>query len=254
MRIDILTLFPKICEGALAESIMKRAQDKRIVSIATHNIRDWARDKHHVTDDTPYGGGQGMVMKPEPIFEAVEEIRNAEVGMRNERGSYPQSAIRNPQSKIVLMSPAGRRLDQKIAAAYAQESHVIVVCGHYEGVDQRVVDHLIDDEISIGDYVLTNGAIAAIVFVDAIVRLIPGVLGDEGSAADDSFAQGLLEFPSTRAPSNTAAGAFRMFCYRETTPPSRNGARSNRSKRRSATGRICCAAKCRNSGSWGGMW
>ena len=200
MRIDILTLFPKICEGALAESIMKRAQDKKLVSIATHNIRDWAHDKHHVTDDTPYGGGQGMVMKPEPIFEAVEEMRNAEVGMRSENSARAQSKIQNLKSKIVLMSPAGRRLNQKIAADYARESHLIIICGHYEGVDQRVVDHLINDEISIGDYVLTNGAIAAIVFVDAIVRLIPGVLGDEGSAADDSFAQGLLEFPQYTRP------------------------------------------------------
>ena len=185
VQIDILTLFPAICEGALAESMMKRAREKNLALIRTHNLRDWAKDKHHVTDEPPYGGGQGMVLKPEPIFEAVESL---------------QSKIQNPESKIVLMSPAGRRLDQKIAAEYSREQHLIILCGHYEGVDQRVVDHLVDDEISIGDYVLTNGAIAAIVFVDAVVRLIPGVLGDEGSAADDSFAKGLLEFPQYTRP------------------------------------------------------
>ena len=181
MRIDILTLFPKICEGALAESIMKRAQDKGLATMAVHNIRDWATGKHLITDDTPYGGGQGMVMKCEPIFAAVE-------------------ALRTPESKIVLMSPAGRRFDQAVAAEHAQAAHLILVCGHYEGVDQRVADHLIDDELSIGDYVLTNGAIAALVVTDAIVRLLPGVLGDEASADDDSFAQGLLEGPQYTRP------------------------------------------------------
>ena len=191
VRIDILTLFPKITDGALGESMMKRAQEKSLVEIRSHNIRDWARDKHQITDDAPYGGGQGMVMKPEPIFEAVEEILGKS-GKREAGG--------NPPPKVVLMSPAGRRLNHRIACEYAQEEHVIIVCGHYEGVDQRVVEHLVDDEISIGDYVLTNGAIAALVFVDAFVRLIPGVLGDEGSAADDSFARGLLEFPQYTRP------------------------------------------------------
>ena len=219
MRIDILTLFPKICEGPLGESMMKRAQEKGLATIRIHNLRDWARDKHHVTDDAPYGGGQGMVMKPEPIFAAVEQLRIAETGLRKDEASAadaaageqkgeggtepnPQSAIRNPQSKVLLMSPAGRRFDQKIAAHYAhgEARHLIIICGHYEGVDQRVIDHLVDDEISIGDYVLTNGAIAAVVFVDAVVRLIPGVLGDACSAVDDSFAHGLLEFPQFTRP------------------------------------------------------
>ena len=185
MQIDILTLFPKICEGALNESIMKRAQEKQLVTIRAHNLRNWARDKHHVTDEPPYGGGQGMVMKAEPIFAAVEELKS-------------QSSFQH--SKVILMSPAGRKLDHKLAHDYSSEQHFIIVCGHYEGVDQRVIDHLIDDEISIGDYVLTNGAIAAAVFVDAVVRLIPGVLGDETSAADDSFAHGLLEFPQYTRP------------------------------------------------------
>ena len=192
VRIDILTLFPKITDGALGESMMKRAQEKSLVEIRSHNIRDWAQDKHHVTDDAPYGGGQGMVMKPEPIFEAVEAILLESGKRKLETG--------NRKSKVVLMSPAGRPLNHQIASEYAKEDHVIIICGHYEGVDQRVVDQLVDDEISIGDYVLTNGAIAAIVFVDAFVRLIPGVLGDEGSAADDSFARGLLEFPQYTRP------------------------------------------------------
>jgi tRNA (guanine37-N1)-methyltransferase len=179
MKIDILTLFPEICRAPLSESMMKRAQENKIVDLRVHNLRDWTTDKHHIVDDAPFGGGQGMVMKPEPIFAAVEELK--------------QSAISNQQSKIILMSPAGRRLDQKMATDLSKESHLIVVCGHYEGIDHRVVEHLVDLEISIGDYVLTNGAIAAVVLVDAIVRLLPGVLGHEHSAVDDSFSTGLLE-------------------------------------------------------------
>ena len=185
VQIDILTLFPGICEGALAESMMKRAREKNLAQIRAHNLRDWTRDKHRITDEPPYGGGQGMVLKAEPIFEAVESLKS------QAPGSSP---------RVVLMSPAGRTLTQKIAQDYSRVEHVIIVCGHYEGVDQRVVEHLVDDEISIGDYVLTNGAIAAVVFADAVVRLIPGVLGDEGSAADDSFAKGLLEFPQYTRP------------------------------------------------------
>src|SRR5256885_13813629 len=181
MKIDILTLFPEICRAPLSESMMKRAQENKIVDLRIHNLRDWTTDKHHVVDDAPFGGGQGMVMKPEPIFAAVEELKSA-------------------KSKTVLMSPAGRRLDQKLASGLSKESHLIIICGHYEGVDHRVIEHLVDLEISIGDYVLTNGAIAAVVLVDAVVRLIPGVLGDEQSAADDSFSAGLLETPQFTRP------------------------------------------------------
>ena len=181
MRIDILTLFPKLCEGALAESMMKRAQEKGLATLRVHNIRDWATGKHLTADDAPYGGGQGMVMKCEPIFAAVE-------------------ALRTPGCKVILMTPAGRPFQQACAAAYAQEEHLILLCGHYEGIDQRVIDHLVDDELSIGDYVLTNGAIAALVVTDAVVRLIPGVLGDEASAAEDSFSDGLLEYPHYTRP------------------------------------------------------
>jgi tRNA (guanine37-N1)-methyltransferase len=181
MKIDIVTLFPEICRAPLDESIMKRAQKNGIVDLYIHNLRDWTKDKHHVADDAPFGGGQGMVMKPEPIFAGVEELRNQ-------------------KSKVVLMSPAGRRFDQQMAAQLSGESHLIIICGHYEGVDHRVIEHLIDHEISIGDYVLTNGAIAAVVLVDAVVRLMPGVLGHEQSAVDDSFSRGLLEAPQYTRP------------------------------------------------------
>jgi tRNA (guanine37-N1)-methyltransferase len=181
MKIDIVTLFPEICRAPLNESIMKRAQKKKIVDLYIHNLRDWTTDKHHVADDAPFGGGQGMVMKPEPIFAAVEELRNQ-------------------TSKVVLMSPAGRRFDQQMAAQLSGESHLVIICGHYEGVDHRVIEHLVDLEISIGDYVLTNGAIAAVVLVDAVVRLMPGVLGHEQSAVDDSFSRGLLEAPQYTRP------------------------------------------------------
>jgi tRNA (guanine37-N1)-methyltransferase len=185
MKIDILTLFPEICRAPLNESIMKRAQDKGIIDLRIHNLRDWTTDKHHTVDDVPFGGGQGMVMKPEPIFAAVESL---------------QSKIEDRKSKIILMSPAGRRFDQHMATQLSPESHLIVICGHYEGVDHRVIEQLVDLEISIGDYVLTNGAIAAVVVVDAVVRLLPGVLGHEQSAVDDSFARGLLEAPHYTRP------------------------------------------------------
>jgi tRNA (guanine37-N1)-methyltransferase len=187
MRIDIVTLFPEICRAPLSESIMKRAQDNRIVDLHIHNLRDWTTDKHHVVDDAPFGGGQGMVMKPEPIFAAVEDLK---------------SKIEDRKSKIVLMSPAGRRFDQQMAKLLSQERHLIIISGHYEGVDHRVIEHLIDLEISIGDYVLTNGGIAAVVLVDSIVRLLPGTLGHEQSANDDSFSNDLLEAPQYTRPAN----------------------------------------------------
>jgi len=188
VKIDILTLFPEICRAPLNESMMKRAQENKIIDLRIHNLRDWTTDKHHIVDDAPFGGGQGMVMKPEPIFAAVEELRNRE------------SRIENRESKIILMSPAGRRFDQQTATQLSQESHLIIICGHYEGIDHRVVEQLVDLEVSIGDYVLTNGAIAAVVLVDAIVRLVPGVLGHEQSAAEDSFSGGLLEAPHYTRP------------------------------------------------------
>jgi tRNA (guanine37-N1)-methyltransferase len=193
VKIDILTLFPEICRAPLNESMMKRAQENEIVDLHIHNLRDWTTDKHHIVDDAPFGGGQGMVMKPEPIFAAVEELRGRSRGTSNI--GHRTSNIQHPASKVILMSPAGRRLDQWMATELSRESHLIVICGHYEGIDHRVIEHLVDAEISIGDYVLTNGAIAAVVLVDAVVRLLPGVLGHEQSAADDSFSADLLEAP-----------------------------------------------------------
>jgi tRNA (guanine37-N1)-methyltransferase len=187
MKIDILTLFPEICRAPLGESMMKRAQENGALDLRIHNLRDWTTDKHHVVDDAPFGGGQGMVMKPEPIFAAVEDLK---------------SRIENRESRIVLMSPAGQKFDQGMATQFSKERHLIIICGHYEGVDHRVIEHLVDAEISVGDYVLTNGAIAAVVFADAVVRLLPGVLGDEQSAADDSFSSGLLEGPQYTRPSD----------------------------------------------------
>ena len=188
MRIDILTLFPEICRAPLNASMMKRAQESGALDLHIHNLRDWTTDKHHVVDDAPFGGGQGMVMKPEPIFAAVEDLK---------------TKIENRNSKILLMSPAGRKFDQQAARKLSSDQHLIIICGHYEGVDHRVIEHLVDEEISIGDYVLTNGAIAAVVLVDAVGRLLPGVLGDEQSAVDDSFSPAAagLEGPQYTRPS-----------------------------------------------------
>jgi len=161
--------------------MMGRAQETGALDLHVHNLRTWTTDRHHVVDDSPFGGGQGMVMKPEPIFAAVESLRTE-------------------ASTVVLMSPQGHRFAQPQAREFSVKEHLIIVCGHYEGVDHRVIEHLIDIEISIGDYVLTNGAIAAVVFVDAIVRLLPGVLGHEQSALDDSFSGGLLEAPHYTRP------------------------------------------------------
>jgi len=181
VRIDILTLFPEICRAPLNESMMKRAQGAGVLDLGIHNVRDWTTDKHHVTDDAPFGGGQGMVMKPEPVFAAVESMRK-------------------PETTVLLMTPQGRRFDQALARELAVQPHLVIICGHYEGIDHRVAEHLADVELSIGDYVLTNGAIAALIVVDAVTRLLPGVLGHEESAADDSFSTGLLEAPQYTRP------------------------------------------------------
>lgn len=181
LKIDILTLFPEICEGPLGASMMKRARESGVAAIGIHNLRDWAEGRHQVTDDEPYGGGQGMVMKPEPIFAAVEELRS-------------------PESRVYLLSPRGRRFNQGMAEEMAKSPHLLLVCGHYEGVDQRVVDHLVDGELSIGDYVLTNGALAAAVVADAVVRLLPGALGNAASAREESFSTPLLEHPQYTRP------------------------------------------------------
>lgn len=210
MRIDILTLFPTIAGIPLGESMIGKAQQRELVTIQAHNIRDWARDKHRTTDDAPYGGSQGMVMKCEPIFAAVEELKQrwndewSRKAVANDEPTTDASAepfdIRHP-SFVIYLTPGGKPFDQKTATRLAKPgSHLILLCGHYEGIDQRIIDHLVDEEISIGDYVLTNGAIAAAVITDAVVRLLPGVLGDENSAPDDSFASGLIEGPQYTRP------------------------------------------------------
>ena len=167
--------------GILDESMLRIAKEKGLAEIRLRNLRDWAPGKHHVTDEPPYGGGAGMVMKVEPIAAALDELRR-------------------PESRVVLLSAQGARFDQAAARRLSAEKHLIMVSGHYEGVDQRVADHLVDEEISIGDYVLTNGTLSALVVADAVVRLLPGVLGDEQSAADESFSHGLLEYPQYTRP------------------------------------------------------
>jgi tRNA (guanine37-N1)-methyltransferase len=187
VHIDILTLFPDIFQGPFQAGIFQRAVDRKLVSLGIHNIRDYTHDRHATADDYPYGGGAGMVMKPEPIFEAVEAIKSG----------TPEAS----QPPVILFSPQGRLFSQSIANELSKHRHLILICGHYEGIDERVGQHLATDEISIGDYVLSGGELAAMVIVDAVVRLIPGVLGSAVSPLDDSHVSGLLEYPQyTRPP------------------------------------------------------
>jgi tRNA (guanine37-N1)-methyltransferase len=182
LRIDILTIFPRMLDGILGESMIKRAQQAGLVRIRCVNLRDYATGAHLTTDDRPYGGGPGMVMKPEPVFKAVDDLRG-------------------PDTRVLLMTPQGAPFRQSVARELATASHLLILCGHYEGVDERIREALVDMEISIGDYVLTNGVIAAAVVTDAVVRLLPGALGGEGAADDESFTDGRLEYPQyTRPP------------------------------------------------------
>jgi tRNA (guanine37-N1)-methyltransferase len=181
MKIDIITLFPEICRAPLDASMMKRAQDNGIVDIRIHNLRDWTHDRHKTVDDRPFGGGPGMVLKPEPLFEAVEAIRGAD-------------------TKVILLSPSGRKFDQQIARDLAGQKHLLLISGSYEGFDERVREGLADDDLSIGDYILTNGALPAMVIIDAVTRLLPGVLGDDESSQEESFSHGLLEYPHYTRP------------------------------------------------------
>jgi tRNA (guanine37-N1)-methyltransferase len=187
MRIDVLTLFPQMFEVPFSFGIFKRAVDHKLVSVNLHNIRDYTHDKHHTADDYPYGGGAGMVLKPEPIFETAESIKS---NLKEEAEKLP----------IILLTPQGRPFSQQIAQELSRYSHLILICGHYEGIDERVREHLATDEISIGDYVLTGGELPAMVVIDAVVRLLPGVLGSEDSPQDDSHASGLLEYPQYTRP------------------------------------------------------
>lgn len=181
LKIDVITIFPGMLGGFLEESMLKRASRMGAVEFRTINPRDFTTDRHQTTDDRAFGGGPGMVMKPEPIFAAVESVRT-------------------PGARVILMTPQGRTFDQAGAEALSGERHLVFVCGHYEGVDERIRTALVTDEISIGDYVLTNGVLPAAVVIDAVVRLLPGVLGGEGATEEESFKQGLLEYPQYTRP------------------------------------------------------
>lgn len=193
MRFDILTLFPELFEGVFGQSIVKRALDAGQVTIALHNIRDWALDKHHITDDMPYGGGGGMVMKVEPIVLAVEALIGADLAAEQKRTGLVQVPV-------VLLTPAGRLFSQAVAHEYEQAGHVVLICGRYEGVDERVSELVVTDQLSIGDYVLSGGEIPAMVVVEAVTRLVPGVLGDMRAIVQDSHSAGLLEHPHYTRP------------------------------------------------------
>ena len=184
MQIDIITIFPDMFQGPLDASIVRRARESGVAEIAVHDLRDSTHDRHRSVDDAPYGGGAGMVMRPEPWFEAVEGLRAS-----------------GPVGRVVLLTPQGRQLTQAVAEELAREERLILLCGRYEGVDERVREHLIDREISIGDYVLSGGEIPAMVVVDSLVRLIPGAVGDTESLEDDSHSSGLIQFPQYTRPS-----------------------------------------------------
>jgi tRNA (guanine37-N1)-methyltransferase len=181
MKIDVLTLFPGMFAGPLDESIIKRARESGLLDLKIHNLRDYAHDRHRTVDDRPFGGGPGMLFKPEPIFEAVE-------------------GLARDNTRVILLSPAGRTFNQAIARELAQAEHLLMISGHYEGFDERVREQLADDELSIGDYVLTNGGLPVMVIIDTVTRLLPGVLGDDESSQDESFSHGLLEYPQYTRP------------------------------------------------------
>ena len=181
MKIDVLSLFPGMFAGPLDESIIKRAREKGLLDLQIHNLRDWTHDRHKTVDDRPFGGGPGMVLKPEPLFEAIE-------------------ALRKPETRVIIMTPSGRKLTQAVGRELSGFSHLLLIAGSYEGIDERVREHLADDELSIGDYVLTNGALPVMVVIDVVTRLLPGVLGDDESSEEESFSQGLLEYPHYTRP------------------------------------------------------
>jgi tRNA (guanine37-N1)-methyltransferase len=188
MQFEVFTLLPEVFSPYLGSSILQRARQRGLINVRVHNIRDYTHDKHHTTDDTPYGGGGGMVMKPEPVFEAVESV----LGM---------SSGQAPHIPVILLTPQGRVFTQRVAEELARHERIALLCGRYEGVDERIREHLATDEISVGDYVLTGGELPALLVIDAVARLIPGVLGDPTGAEDDSHSMGLLEYPHYTKPS-----------------------------------------------------
>jgi tRNA (guanine37-N1)-methyltransferase len=183
MKVDVLTLFPGMFAGPLDESIVQRARKSGALDLTIRNLRDYTHDRHKTVDDRPFGGGPGMLLKPEPIFEAVEDLARE-------------------NTRVILLTPSGRKFNQAVARELAQQEHLLLVCGSYEGFDERIREHLADDELSIGDYVLTNGALPAMVIIDAVTRLLPGVLGDDESSHEESFSHGLLEYPHYTRPAD----------------------------------------------------
>ncbi|MCJ7804858.1 tRNA (guanosine(37)-N1)-methyltransferase TrmD [Patescibacteria group bacterium] len=183
MKIDILTLFPEMFKGPFDESIIKRAQKKGLIEIKTHDLRNWTKDKRKTVDDRPFGGGTGMILMVEPIYKALRDLKNK-------------------NSRVILMDPRGRTFNQKIAENLAKEKHLIFICGHYEGIDERVKKHLVDEEISIGDYVLTGGELPAMIIIDTLIRQIPGVLAKPEASNKESFSENLLEYPQYTRPAN----------------------------------------------------
>ncbi len=182
MRFEVFTLLPEVFPPYLESSILQRARQRGLIDVRVHNIRDYTHDRHHTTDDTPYGGGGGMVMKPEPVFEAIESVLGQE------------------PVPVILLTPQGRVFTQRVAEELSHHEHIALLCGRYEGVDERIREHLVTDEISVGDYVLTGGELPALLIIDAVSRLLPGVLGDPTGADDDSHAMGLLEYPHYTKP------------------------------------------------------
>jgi tRNA (guanine37-N1)-methyltransferase len=190
MQFEVFTLLPEVFPPYLESSILQRARQRGLIEVRVHNIRDYTHDRHHTTDDTPYGGGGGMVMKPEPVFEAVESVLGASPD-EAQPGNLP----------VILLTPQGRLFTQRVAEEFSRYERIALLCGRYEGVDERIREHLVTDEISVGDYVLTGGELPALLIIDAVARLIPGVLGDPTGAEDDSHSMGLLEYPHyTRPP------------------------------------------------------
>ena len=194
MQFEVFTLLPEVFPPYLESSILKRAAQRGLIDVRIHNIRDYTHDKHNTTDDTPYGGGGGMVMKPEPVFEAIESVL--------ELASHPSQPEPVSNIPIILLTPQGRVFDQRVAEELSSHERIALLCGRYEGVDERIREHLVTDEISIGDYVLTGGELPALMIIDAVSRLLPGVLGDPTGAEDDSHSMGLLEYPHYTKPSN----------------------------------------------------
>jgi tRNA (guanine37-N1)-methyltransferase len=191
MRFDVFTLLPEVFPSYLETSILKRARERGLIDVHVHNIRDYTRDKHHTADDAPYGGGGGMVMKPEPVFESIESVLGLSANTETKPSDIP----------IILLTPQGRVFNQSIADELSKHPRIFLLCGRYEGIDERIREHLVTDEISIGDYVLTGGELPALILMDAVSRLLPDVLGDPTGAQDDSHAMGLLEYPHyTRPP------------------------------------------------------